>query len=76
MILKSKNVLVVSFVDDGNGLDDSINIDDVFDLGITSTSGSGLGLFHVKQILDSMDSEIELIPCDTKGVEMRMTFTK
>ncbi len=76
MTLKSKNVLVISFIDDGNGLDNSINIDDVFELGITSTTGSGLGLYHVKQILDSMDSEIELIPCDTKGVEMRMIFTK
>ncbi len=74
--LISKNILVISFVDDGNGLDDSINIDDVFDLGITSTSGSGLGLYHVKQIIDSMDSEVQFIPGDKKGVEIRMTFTK
>ena len=76
MSLKDKNHLTVSFVDDGNGLDDSVSLSDVFDLGVTSTSGSGLGLFHSKEIVESLDGDIELIPGKEKGVQIRMIFTR
>lgn len=76
MSLRNRNTLEISFIDNGRGLNDSINKKDVFDLGVTSTTGSGLGLYHSKQIIDSLDAEIEFISRDTKGVEIRMVFTK
>ena len=78
MNLQSKNELVISFVDiGGKGLDASINPDNVFELGITSTTGSGLGLYHTKQIIDSLDAEIDFIPrWNPKGVEIKMVFIK
>lgn len=77
MNLQSKNELLISFIDDGKGLDESINPESVFDLGVTSTTGSGLGLYHTKQIIDSLDAEIEFIPRQNpKGVEIKMVFIK
>lgn len=78
MNLQSKNELVISFVDvGGKGLDASINPDNVFELGVTSTTGSGLGLYHTKQIIDSLDAEIDFIPrWNPKGVEIKMVFIK
>lgn len=77
MTSESENNLIISFKDDGKGLDNSINIENVFDLGVTSTTGSGLGLFHVKEIMNSLDAEIEFIPRQPeKGIEIRMTFIK
>ncbi len=76
MNLKNKNTLEISFVDDGKGLDESIKSEDVFELGVTSTSGSGLGLYHVKQITDSLDAEIEFLPREPKGMEIQLVFIK
>ncbi len=77
MSLQGKNELAISFIDDGKGLDNSIKLENIFDLGVTSTMGSGLGLYHTKQIIDSLDAEIEFIPrWNPKGVEVKMVFIK
>ena len=76
MKLRDKHHLIVSFVDDGNGLDKSVRLSDVFDLGVTSTNGSGLGLFHSKEIMESLDGDIQFIPGKQKGVEIRVMFTR
>lgn len=74
--LRSNNQLVVSFSDDGRGLDESISLDDVFDIGVTSTMGSGLGLFHAKEIVESLEGTIQLIPNDKKGMNVMMVFIR
>lgn len=54
-----QDLLNLIFSDDGAGLNKSIvNVQKIFDKGYTTTSGSGLGLFHVRQILNEMNSEI------------------
>lgn len=48
-----RNSLEVKFIDDGIGiLPDLINR--VFDFGFTTTDGSGIGLYHVKEIMNSL----------------------
>ncbi len=77
MDLKGENELIISFIDDGKGLNDSMDLENIFDLGMTSTAGSGLGLYHTKQIIDSLDAEIEFIPrWNPNGVEIKMVFIK
>ncbi|UPT67012.1 MAG: ATP-binding protein [Sphingobacteriales bacterium JAD_PAG50586_3] len=44
----SDNTLNIYFTDNGNGIKSSI-IDKIFNFGFTTTSGSGLGLFHIKK---------------------------
>lgn len=47
------------FADNGIGISKE-NASKVFDLGYTTTSGSGIGLYHVKKLLDEMGGNISL----------------
>ncbi|MCT7616189.1 ATP-binding protein [Aliarcobacter butzleri] len=62
--------LIIEYIDDGNGLHESIiNPSDIFEIGITTTSGSGLGLHHIKESLHRMKkSTIEVNKMD-KGIK-------
>ncbi|EJG0973056.1 hypothetical protein HJ091_16070 [Vibrio parahaemolyticus] len=75
--LLSTNKLQVSFIDDGKGLSKDLDIENAFDLGVTTTDGSGLGLYHAKEFMDSIGSDIEVIgEPGEKGVEIKMVFNK
>lgn len=50
-------ILEVEYQDNGIGVNPSI-IETMFDFGVTTTSGSGIGLYHVKKIVQSMGGEI------------------
>lgn len=76
MKLLSVNQLQVLCVDDGRGLSNDISTADVFEFGITTTNGSGLGLYHAKEFMDSIESEIEMNQGSSKGVGIRMVFKK
>lgn len=49
--------LQVKFIDNGIGIDEQ-NIDHIFDFGYTTTDGSGIGLYHVKEIMESIKGKI------------------
>lgn len=57
----TKNTLQLLYSDDGTGISPSSS-DKIFDLGFTTTSGSGLGMNHVKHILTQMKGSISLVP--------------
>ncbi|UYO32287.1 sensor histidine kinase [Bacillus halotolerans] len=74
----SKNVVIswktigdklkVSFKDDGKGIPDK-NLDKIFDFGFTTTDGSGVGLYHVKQLIEKLGWIIEVNNKLSTGVE-------
>ena len=69
--------LEILFVDNGIGLDRTIiDIQKVFEKGFTTTKGSGLGLYHVKKIIQSMNGDIALIKNSSKGVSMTIGFKR
>lgn len=73
----SQNMLRVSFIDDGKGLSKELpNVDSMFEMGITTTSGSGLGLYHVKRIVENMDGKIAAIQIVPNGMEIRVEVTR
>jgi signal transduction histidine kinase len=73
----SVNTIRVSFIDDGKGLSKELpSIDSMFEMGITTTSGSGVGLYYAKRIVESMDGTISAIPMKPKGMEIRIEVTK
>ena len=80
--LNGKNKLEISFIDDGEGLSDAIeNIQDCFKIGVTTTPGSGIGLYHVKEIVDGLEGNIELFALKTpdkknKGFEVRVIIPR
>lgn len=68
----SNNVLTVIFQDDGIGISDN-NLKNIFDIGFTTTSGSGLGLFHVNSIVSKTDEmSISVDNKTNKGVTFKL----
>ncbi len=50
--------------------------DKIFDCGYTTTDGSGLGLTHVKEIINKIGGEIKINNTLAQGVEMIIIFNK
>ena len=55
-----KTGLLVRVSDNGRGLTAGTNPKRIFEMGYTTTNGSGLGLYHVQQVLGTMGGSIEL----------------
>lgn len=68
------NDLLMEYTDDGNGLDPSIvDENSIFEMGITTTTGSGLGLYHIKELLNEMKSEIS-VERQSQGIKFLIRF--
>ncbi|HVX52332.1 MAG TPA: ATP-binding protein, partial [Chitinophagaceae bacterium] len=62
------------FADDGKGISNDI-LPHIYKLGYTTTDGgSGVGLFHVKQLVDKMKAEISVNNMKPIGVEFKIIF--
>lgn len=71
------NTLRISFVDNGNGLSAKLDKpDSMFEIGVTTTSGSGLGLYHAREIVEKFGGKITAIPQQPKGMEIRVEVTR
>lgn len=55
-----KHGLLMRVTDNGRGILPSTNQKRIFEMGYTTTQGSGLGLYHVRQVLAEMGGTIEL----------------
>jgi len=55
-----KKGLLIRVCDNGRGLPRGTNKARIFEMGYTTTQGSGLGLYHVRQVLGEMGGSIEL----------------
>jgi signal transduction histidine kinase len=72
-----QHTLLISFLDDGKGLSDAIKDPaDIFELGVTTTAGSGLGLHYAKQIVDELGGVIDAHPSRPKGLEIRIELIR
>lgn len=63
---EKNNEVNIIFKDDGKGIPPE-NLMNIFDFGFTTTDGSGIGLFHVKDILETMGGYITAISNGEKG---------
>lgn len=73
--------LIIDVSDDGSGLSSKIsNPSDVFEMGITTTNGSGLGLYNVAQFVQKeLHGTIEVVSdfvfsSSSKGFKIRITL--
>lgn len=69
------DVVEFTFTDDGKGVLKK-NATRIFELGFTTTDGSGLGLYHVSQILREMNGDILLNTDHAQGAEFIVRFRK
>jgi signal transduction histidine kinase len=67
--------LVISFADDGDGIPKR-NIPHLFEIGFTTTDGSGLGLHHIREIMTDMGGSVVANPDRKPGAEFILTFPK
>ncbi|MFZ3088962.1 MAG: sensor histidine kinase [Methylotenera sp.] len=72
-----KNSLVLKIANDGASIPEGIR-SNIFDMGFTTTKGSGLGLHHVKNIVSGMKGEITLSKNSPIGmnVEFLIKFSR
>lgn len=61
--------------DDGIGIPDK-NLDKVFDARFTTTNGSGLGLYHTKEVIEKLGGKITINNQLKQGVEFIIKFKK
>ncbi len=57
---EGKSGLTIHVSDNGRGLPSGTDRSRIFEMGYTTTQGSGLGLYHVRQVLGEMGGSIEL----------------
>ena len=58
-----KPVLSITVADDGAGWPVILDpVSGIFDKGVTTTDGSGLGLYHVKQVIERLGGAVEAVP--------------
>lgn len=68
---------IVKFIDDGEGIDKSVkDINSLFEFGVTTTNGSGLGLFYAKKYMDDLKGKIEILPNEDGGISVILKFNK
>lgn len=61
VIEQKGNMVSLLFIDDGTGLDSGINNpESIFERGFSSTSGLGLGLYHVKRIAKDLSGDVHI----------------
>ncbi|TYQ05614.1 UNVERIFIED_ORG: signal transduction histidine kinase [Zoogloea ramigera] len=65
---EDKSGLTIHVSDNGRGLASGTNRSRIFEMGYTTTQGSGLGLYHVRQALGEMGGSIEVDENATKGL--------
>ncbi len=72
IVLSEKNgKVILNFSDDGKGISPK-NLKSIFDFGFTTTDGSGLGLYHVKQIINELKGDIVVSNNNEKGVTFKI----
>lgn len=73
----SENSISIIFTDDGKGLSKEVHdIDSIFEIGVTTTPGSGLGLYHCKQIVEAMGGKIHAEGIKPKGFRIIVEITR
>lgn len=64
------NSLLLTVTDNGKGISESADKERIFEMGYTTTRGSGLGLYHVRQMLGQIGGSVEFVePDGQKGTK-------
>ncbi len=67
----------INWIDDGNGVKKHIDKSAIFCFGKSYTSnGTGVGLYHIKNIVENMQGEVSVVTDDGKGFNLKMRFKK
>ena len=76
---KDGNSYTIDFIDNGDGLDPSIeDVRELFEFGKGYTfTGTGVGLYHIKSIVEEeLKGTVDINLEETKGFALRVRFEK
>lgn len=79
IIIDAKNPqnYTVTFKDDGKGLSDAItDVGRLFEFGVTTTNGSGLGLYYAKKQMNSLRGTISISSNQDAGVSVVLQWKR
>ena len=74
-IKSSQANLSISILNNGKKLPEKYSPEDLFKKGITTTNGSGLGLYHIKKIVKDLKGNVSISNTD-KGTLLKIDITK
>ena len=74
-IQEDRNVCIITFSDDGVGIEDEI-ASKIFDEGFSSSGGKGLGLYIVRKVIEKYGGEIVLDRARKKGTTFIIKLRK
>jgi signal transduction histidine kinase len=60
-VSKKGNHLNIKISDDGKGIEDNVDIARIFELGYSGSEGSGIGLYHIKSVLELLNGTVSLL---------------
>lgn len=70
---KKGDILLIEVIDDGKGIEKE-NLKKIFELGYTTTGGSGIGLYQVKDIVERLNGDIIVESTKGKGTFFKITL--
>jgi len=70
---RDEKSIQLTFKDNGNGIPLEIQ-DKIFDFRFSRSNGSGIGLYHVKDLLQKYNASIKITPTPVKGAEFILNF--
>ena len=77
MLNNSNSEYSISFADNGKGIDPLVtDIEHLFDFGVSTTNGSGLGLFYAKKCMTELKGLISIEQNNDKGVSVVLRWKK
>lgn len=72
-----RNIIDILVSDNGSGISEKIGKPDrIFEKGVTTTHGSGLGLYHVRQVLGTMGGSIRVEETSKSGTSLIIRIAK
>lgn len=72
--LKNNDNFQIIFHDDGRGLEDYIDEEQLFSFGYSTTSGMGIGLYHIKKMMNDMKGTVFIDNHITNGFCIILEF--
>jgi hypothetical protein len=75
-VSQDEEYYILDFIDDGEGLTDKYNNEELFHAGITTTTGTGIGLNQIKKVTENLEGEVSISNNRSAGITLRMRWTK
>ena len=76
IVTETGSTISLTFTDNGIGLTNQYPPEILFEAGITTTEGSGIGLYQVKQIAEKLNSNVSILNNKSKGATVILEWKK